>query len=312
MTSSSDKPSIISIDDEVNILKLIEAVLGKDFAVRTFSDSTAALSALSEGAKPDLIICDINMPGLDGFGLHEQVRALPSLRGVPFVYLTALKDRETFRKGMKRGADDYLTKPFTPTELKEAVHARLERVDTLRESEEARLTIRSLDGVKVSIGDTTVQYEAKKVVELLLYLLVNGQAARLSTLRRTLWQKEASENTIHVLINRARKAFAEAAQFVFEDDSIKLEFTKAHTWDAEEFEKAGKQALDSGTYAATERAIGLYSGLFLPGFNAPWTEQQRSHYDSLYLDLLERSAELAPNEASRKTAQARLEAFLGD
>ena len=311
MSSESSKPFIISIDDEVNILKLIETVLERDFEVDTFSDSQAALASLAEGSKPDLIICDINMPGLDGFELHEQVRNLPSLRGVPFVYLTALGDRDTFRKGMQQGADDYLTKPFTSSELKEAVAARLERVDTLRSSDETNLLIRTLNGANVSFRNESIQYEAKKVIELLLCLIVNGNAARLSTLRRELWQKEASENTIHVLINRARKAFVDVAQFTFEDESIKLELKTPYAWDAEDFENSAKEAIRSSAYADIERAIGLYRGTFLPGFNAPWTEQQRSHYDSMYLSLLELSAEVAPNEASRKTAQTRLEAFLG-
>ena len=311
MTSEA-KPFIISIDDEVNILKLIEAVLKSEFTVSTFSDSQAALASLTDGEKPDLIICDINMPGLDGFELHEQVRSLPSLRGVPFVYLTALGDRDTFRKGMQQGADDYLTKPFTASELKEAVNARLERVDTLRSSDKAKLLIRTLDGANISAGNESIQYEAKKVIELLLYLIVNGETARLSTLRRELWKKEASENTIHVLINRARKAFDDLAQFNFEDESINLELSAAYSWDAEDFENAAKAAIKSGAYADIERAIGLYKGTFLPGFNAPWTEQQRSHYDSQYLKLLGLSAEVAPNDASRKVAQRRLEAFLGD
>lgn len=312
MSSETSKPYIISIDDEVNILKLIKTVLEKDFEVNTFSDSQAALATLAEGIKPDLIICDINMPGLDGFGLHEQVRNLASLRGVPFVFLTALGDRDTFRKGMQRGADDYLTKPFTASELKEAVGARLERVGTLRSSDTAELVMRTLDGANVTVANESIQYEAKKVIELLLYLITNGYSARLSTLRRELWRKEASENTIHVLINRARKAFAEVAQFTFEDESIKLELSTNYSWDGEDFENTAKSALSSSAYADIERAIGLYRGTFLPGFTAPWTEQQRSHYDSLYLSLLELSAEVAPNEASQKTAETRLEAFLGD
>lgn len=304
------KPVIVSVDDEVNILKLIASVLQKDFDVTTFSDSQKAIEALTSSAKPELIICDINMPGLDGYELHEQVRALPSLRGVPFIYLTALDTRDDFRKGMLQGADDYLTKPFTPGELKEAVTTRLTRSQSLRRPDEV-LTIRSLGGASLAVGDEAVQYEAKNVVELLLYLLVKGGAARLSSVRRDLWHKNVSENTVHVLINRARKAFQDAAQFVFEEDSINLRLVKPYSWDAQAFSEAAEAALTSKAYADVEKAVGLFHGDFLPNFTAPWTEQQRARYDSLYFQLLELSAEVAPNEASRQAAARRLETFLG-
>jgi CheY-like chemotaxis protein len=109
------KPLIISIDDETNILKLVKLVLEPLCTVLTFTDTKAALKTL-QTSRPDLIICDINMPGLDGFELHTLLRDSDTLRSVPFVYLTALADRETFRKGMLQGADDYLIKPFSPEE----------------------------------------------------------------------------------------------------------------------------------------------------------------------------------------------------
>ena len=125
------KRRIVSIDDEVFILKLVDSVLKDQYEVTTFSDSPSALQAFKEGLEADLIICDINMPHTDGFELHEAVRKETDLKAVPFIYLTALNDRQTFRKGMQQGADDYLTKPFTPDELKEAVEVRFQRMASL-------------------------------------------------------------------------------------------------------------------------------------------------------------------------------------
>lgn len=76
---------------------------------------------------PDLIICDIMMPALDGYGVLEQLRAHEPTATVPFIFLTARTDRVDMRHGMERGADDYLTKPFTANELLNTVHARLDK-----------------------------------------------------------------------------------------------------------------------------------------------------------------------------------------
>lgn len=76
---------------------------------------------------PDLIICDIMMPGMDGFGVLEELRKDTELSTVPFIFLTARTERTDSRYGMDLGADDYLTKPFTAAELLSTVNARLEK-----------------------------------------------------------------------------------------------------------------------------------------------------------------------------------------
>ncbi|GAB3986589.1 response regulator [Spirosoma daeguense] len=82
--------------------------------------------------RPDLIICDIMMPVLDGYGVLHIVNKNPELAGIPFIFLTAKSERVDFRKGMELGADDYLTKPFDDTELLSAVEGRLNRFSKLR------------------------------------------------------------------------------------------------------------------------------------------------------------------------------------
>ncbi|GAB3909008.1 response regulator [Larkinella knui] len=77
--------------------------------------------------KPDLVICDIMMPVLDGYGVLHIFNKNPQLAGVPFIFLTAKTERTEFRKGMESGADDYLTKPFEESELLSAIEGRLNR-----------------------------------------------------------------------------------------------------------------------------------------------------------------------------------------
>jgi two-component system, sensor histidine kinase and response regulator len=76
---------------------------------------------------PNLIICDIHMPEMDGYTVLLEIRATPQLTHIPFIFLTSSATRDSFRKGMDLGADDYITKPFTHSEILKAVHARLEK-----------------------------------------------------------------------------------------------------------------------------------------------------------------------------------------
>jgi len=81
---------------------------------------------------PDLIICDIMMPVLDGFGVLHAIHKNEAFRNIPFIFLTAKTERSDFRKGMELGADDYITKPFTGTELLHAVDSRLNKLELLK------------------------------------------------------------------------------------------------------------------------------------------------------------------------------------
>ncbi|MEO8822789.1 MAG: response regulator [Ginsengibacter sp.] len=77
--------------------------------------------------QPDLIVCDIMMPVLDGYGLLHLINKNENLKSTPFIFLTAKTERSDFRKGMEMGADDYITKPFTDIELLNAIESRLEK-----------------------------------------------------------------------------------------------------------------------------------------------------------------------------------------
>lgn len=82
---------------------------------------------------PDLILCDIMMPVLDGYGVLHAVQKNDPLKNIPFIFLTAKTERGDFRKGMELGADDYITKPFTGTELLNAVDGRIKKIDLLKQ-----------------------------------------------------------------------------------------------------------------------------------------------------------------------------------
>ena len=86
---------------------------------------------------PDLIVCDIMMPVLDGYGLLHLINKNEQLKGIPFIFLTAKTERNDFRKGMEMGADDYITKPFNDIELLNAIESRLKKVNHQKEKAQA-------------------------------------------------------------------------------------------------------------------------------------------------------------------------------
>jgi hypothetical protein len=82
--------------------------------------------------KPDLIICDIMMPLLDGYGVLHTIQKNDAIKNTPFIFLTAKSDRADLRKGMELGADDYISKPFDGTELLNAIDRRFKKIDLLK------------------------------------------------------------------------------------------------------------------------------------------------------------------------------------
>lgn len=106
--------------------------------------------------KPDLIICDIMMPVLDGYGVLHAVHKNEAIKNTPFIFLTAKTERSDFRRGMELGADDYITKPFSGTELLNAVDSRLNKIDLLKQQISPGLEgLQHL--IKTSTGNNTLQ-----------------------------------------------------------------------------------------------------------------------------------------------------------
>ncbi|HEU4716648.1 MAG TPA: response regulator [Bacteroidia bacterium] len=96
------------------------------YSVQTAGNGIEGLMRLKT-ERPEIILCDIVMPGLDGYGVLRAVRNMPELAGVPFIFMTAKAEKKDFRKGMDLGADDYLIKPFSGEDLLRVVEARLEK-----------------------------------------------------------------------------------------------------------------------------------------------------------------------------------------
>ncbi len=123
---------VLVIEDDARWRTLVELSLeAEGHTVLTAADGLAGLALASE--KPDVILCDVEMPRLNGYAVLEALRQQPELRAIPFIFLTARSARSDQRKGMVLGADDYITKPFEPRELVESIAGVLAKRETLSE-----------------------------------------------------------------------------------------------------------------------------------------------------------------------------------
>jgi DNA-binding NarL/FixJ family response regulator len=118
---------ILIIEDEPEMRRNIAALLRyRDYTPFAAENGRAGVE-LARREKPDLILCDVMMPELDGFGVLRALQADPILALIPFIFLTAKGEKEDLRSGMNLGADDYLTKPVGNADLIQAIETRLER-----------------------------------------------------------------------------------------------------------------------------------------------------------------------------------------
>ncbi len=118
---------ILVIEDEPEMLRNMTTILAMEGFVTLQAVNGRLGVELARRERPDLVLCDVMMPELDGHGVLAALRGDPSTVATPFIFLTARGERSDVRTGMNLGADDYLTKPVDADELLAAVRARLER-----------------------------------------------------------------------------------------------------------------------------------------------------------------------------------------
>ena len=120
---------ILVIEDEPEMRRNITTLLRYyDYAPVAAENGRLGIEAARREI-PDLILCDVMMPELDGYGVLQAVQSDASLAGIPFIFLTAKGEKDDLRSGMNLGADDYLTKPVANADLVEAIEARLRRTE---------------------------------------------------------------------------------------------------------------------------------------------------------------------------------------
>lgn len=139
--SYGDRSFVLVADDNADMRDYFRSLLRGRYTVKTVSDGEQALLAIHT-QKPDLVLADVMMPKLDGFGLLRRLRADPETQSIPVIMISARAGEEEKIEGMKQGADDYLVKPFSFRELLARVHSHIELARLRQETTERERKLR--------------------------------------------------------------------------------------------------------------------------------------------------------------------------
>lgn len=181
--------TVLVVDDETDILELVAFNLERQqYKVLTAGDGISAVKLAREKI-PDLIVLDVMLPGLDGFGVYRELRADPRTSGIPVLMLTAKGEINDRIAGLELGADDYVTKPFSPRELLLRVKALLKRtrkvtVDASLKSGDFLLERNTL---KLFLAGQPVDLTATEFKLLRLLVEANGEVQERDALLREVW-----------------------------------------------------------------------------------------------------------------------------
>ena len=212
------KEKILVVDDEASIRRILETRLSMiGYTVVTAADGDEAL-AVYKKELPNLIILDIMMPKLDGYGVCQEIRKDSD---IPIIMLTALGDVADRITGLELGADDYVVKPFSPKELEARIKAILRRVDKMSlHSTAVSSGIISMGGIKIDTNRRQVYKQNEKIrltgMEFsLLELLMSksGEAFSRSSILQEVWgytpERHVDTRVVDVHISRLRSKLEE-------------------------------------------------------------------------------------------------------
>ena len=205
----ADKRKILVVDDETDLLDLISYNLTKDgFEVSTASDGEEALSDIRK-TRYDLVVLDLMLPGIQGMELCRILRGDPKTDTIPIIMLTAKGEEVDRVLGLEVGADDYITKPFSPRELIARIRAVLRRTnEKFREGKVVRIGNLIIDAGNYTVTKNSVSLNLSATeFRLLLYLVVRrGKVFSREQLLDAVWKDEAfvEPRTVDVHIRRLR------------------------------------------------------------------------------------------------------------
>jgi len=129
MTDSGGKAVILAVDDTPENLDMVKGALGDKYVIKAAINGMIALK-IAEKAPPDLILLDIQMPGMDGFEVMNRLQAIKTMQTVPVIFLTGESDNQVKQRAYEMGARGFVTKPIDGGDLKGAVESELAKART--------------------------------------------------------------------------------------------------------------------------------------------------------------------------------------
>ena len=218
--SPAAAPCILVVDDEPDIVALVAYHLAKaGYRVSTAASGSDALVA-SRREHPALVVLDLMLPGLSGFDVLEQLRADDATRDIAVLMLTARREEPDRIRGLSLGADDYLTKPFSPQELVLRVGAILRRVAAAAPSASDVLQVGTVridrSAHRVSVDGVDVELTPTEFRLLLLLAERRGRVQARSHLLETVWEAapDIQTRTVDMHIQRLRNKLGTAGDLI--------------------------------------------------------------------------------------------------
>ncbi len=160
--TGSQYPVLLIVEDNAQMREYLRICLGEDFHFLEAGDGVEGF-ALADQHIPDLILCDVMMPGMDGYEFCDKIRNRNSTAHIPFIFITAKTDQDSLLKGLELGSDDYLTKPFGEVELRLKVRNHLDKMNQYRKFFGRQLTLKGDIETVVGIDQKFLQLAVKTV-----------------------------------------------------------------------------------------------------------------------------------------------------
>jgi two-component system, OmpR family, phosphate regulon response regulator PhoB len=215
---SNEGKSILVIDDEQDVIDMLTVSLSKaGLKVRTATDGVIGL-AKARQEQPALIVLDLMMPKMPGLEVCKLLKADPITQAIPIIMLTAKAEEIDRVVGLEVGADDYVTKPFSPRELALRIHAILRRGSPANESQQLRVGSIVVDPERhhVSIAGKAVKLTAVEFRLLMILMRRLGRVQARDRLLRDVWGYESAidTRTIDTHVRRLRDKLGKSANLI--------------------------------------------------------------------------------------------------
>lgn len=218
MSDTNAKPLILIVDDEEDVRELVRMNLRRaGFDTLEAEDGLQALKLVREH-KPCVIVLDVMMPGRDGLQVCEELRMFESTRLIPVIMLTAKGQTEDRIAGLEHGADDYLSKPFSPKELVLRVQALLRRAGPIGDGKELRIGpfVFDLSAVKLSVNGELLDLTLLEFKLLHLLAEHEEEVVERDVILREVWgySENVRTRTLDTHVKRLREKMGSYAEWI--------------------------------------------------------------------------------------------------
>ncbi|MEJ2678454.1 MAG: response regulator transcription factor [Gemmatimonadota bacterium] len=221
VTNASGTAQVLVVEDERDIAALVAYHLTREgYSVRTAAGGTEALEAVA-AQRPDLVVLDLMLPEWSGYDILKEMRRRPELADVPVVVLTARREEADRIKGLELGADDYVTKPFSPQELVLRIGAVLRRVQAPPVSGSGRVlrggpVVVDLSAMHVSVNGESVDLTPTEFRLLVALLERRGRVQSRKQLLQAAWDihVDIETRTVDMHVQRLRTRLGDAGTYI--------------------------------------------------------------------------------------------------